>query len=177
VQPFSGPSPARLAIIFFSLRFDAPPTWRDSPPYLYPPKTGVAQFIDIHLHTIKIYIKLRLTLSRPIYLGVRLPSRGHDQIIFLSDNCALLDVGHPFRREDGSVIYSYNCFWALLEQTLGSKPSRNNDHILIYHFRRPGPGGPEPRIYILQEQDHRVMPPDTVSDWTGCSSCGRRSVD
>jgi hypothetical protein len=43
---------------------------------------------------------------------------------FLSDNCGFLDVGRPVWREDGSVIYSYDCFWALAEQPLsGPSPS------------------------------------------------------
>jgi hypothetical protein len=42
--------------------------------------------------------------------------------IFLSGSCGILDVGHPLWREDGSVIYSYSCFWALLEQSF-SGPS------------------------------------------------------
>jgi hypothetical protein len=37
---------------------------------------------------------------------------------FLSDSCGFLDAGHPLSREDGSVIYSYNCFWSLPEQSL-----------------------------------------------------------
>jgi hypothetical protein len=37
---------------------------------------------------------------------------------FLSDDYGFLDVGHPLWREDGSVIYLYNCFWALPEQSL-----------------------------------------------------------
>jgi hypothetical protein len=32
---------------------------------------------------------------------------------FLSDSCEFLNVGRPLWREDGSVIYSYKCFWAL----------------------------------------------------------------
>jgi hypothetical protein len=43
---------------------------------------------------------------------------------FLSDDCWILDVGHPLWREDGSVIYLYNCFWALPEQSLlGRSPA------------------------------------------------------
>jgi hypothetical protein len=37
---------------------------------------------------------------------------------FLSDNCWFLDMGRPLWQEDGSVIYLYNCFWALPEQSL-----------------------------------------------------------
>jgi hypothetical protein len=38
-QPFSGPSPAGLMTIFYSLRFETPQTWRTRSPYLYPPGT------------------------------------------------------------------------------------------------------------------------------------------
>jgi hypothetical protein len=41
---------------------------------------------------------------------------------FLSENCGFLDVAHPLWWENASVIYSYNCFWALPEQSL-SGPS------------------------------------------------------
>jgi hypothetical protein len=41
---------------YFSLfRLDAPPTWRDSVPYLYPPTTGVSQFIYILLQFMLSY--------------------------------------------------------------------------------------------------------------------------
>jgi hypothetical protein len=44
---------------------------------------------------------------------------------FLSDDCGFLDVGHLLWREDGSVIYLYNCFWALPEQPpLSRSPSK-----------------------------------------------------
>jgi hypothetical protein len=43
---------------------------------------------------------------------------------FLSGNCGFLDVVRPLWREDGSVIFSYNCFWALPEQLLsGQSPA------------------------------------------------------
>jgi hypothetical protein len=34
----------------------------------------------------------------------------------------------------------------------------NHNHILISHMRLPKPGGPGPRIFILQEQDGPVIP-------------------
>jgi hypothetical protein len=40
---------------------------------------------------------------------------------FLSDNCGYLDIWCPLWREDVSVIYSYNCSWALLEQSLSGR--------------------------------------------------------
>jgi hypothetical protein len=43
---------------------------------------------------------------------------------FLSDDYGFLDVGHPLWWENGSVIYLYNCFWALPEQSLlGRSPT------------------------------------------------------
>jgi hypothetical protein len=45
--------------------------------------------------------------------------------------------------------------------TLGSKPRRTHDHILLSHLRLPQPGGPGPRIYIPQEQGGPVIPLST----------------
>jgi hypothetical protein len=39
-QSFSGPSPAGLMTIFYSLRFETSQTWRSKSPYFYPPGTG-----------------------------------------------------------------------------------------------------------------------------------------
>jgi hypothetical protein len=50
---------------------------------------------------------------------------------FLSENCGFLDVERPLWRGGGSVIYSYNCFWALPEQSLwGPSPV---EHTTIYY--------------------------------------------
>jgi hypothetical protein len=43
---------------------------------------------------------------------------------FLFDNCGFLAVGRPLWWEAGPLIYSYNCFWALPEQSLlGPSPT------------------------------------------------------
>jgi hypothetical protein len=76
-------------------------------------------------------VKLRPTVSSAIYFGVGLPSGVHinPQVytsiyiyeyiyIPISDTCGFLAVGHLLRRKVKSVIYSYNCFWALPEQSL-----------------------------------------------------------
>jgi hypothetical protein len=52
--------------------------------------------------------------------------------------------------------------------TLGSKSHRTHGHILLSHLRLPQPGGPGPRIYILQEQGGPAI------TWSWSSSCGRQ---
>jgi hypothetical protein len=69
-------------------------------------------------------------------------------------------VGHPLRREDESVICSYNCYWALPEQSLWG-PSPTELTIFYSHLRLPQPAGPDPSIYIPQEQGGPVTPPGT----------------
>jgi hypothetical protein len=54
---------------------------------------------------------------------------------FLTDSCGILDAGRPLWREDGSVIYSCNCFWALPEQSL-SGPSPPEFMTIFYYLIR-----------------------------------------
>jgi hypothetical protein len=77
-------------------------------------------------------VKLRQTVSRPIYLGVGL-SNLHVQL--------LLGLARTI--------------------TFGSKSRRTHDQILLSHFRLPQPGGPGPRIHIPQDQGGLVVPPAT----------------
>jgi hypothetical protein len=64
--------------------------------------------------------------------------------LFLSGNCGFLDVGRPLRREDASVIYSYNYFWALAERSL-SGPSPTEPAATFYCIIGTSPpGGPGP---------------------------------
>jgi hypothetical protein len=41
---------------------------------------------------------LRLTVSRPVYLGMKHPSGAYDQISLLSDSRGFVDVGHSDER-------------------------------------------------------------------------------
>jgi hypothetical protein len=90
-------------------------------------------FILFTRHTSpEVEVNLQPTISRPVCLGVGLLSGAHDQIFFLSDNCRFLEVGRPLWWEDGPVIYSYNCFWALPEQSLwGPSPT---ELMTIFYF-------------------------------------------
>jgi hypothetical protein len=70
-------------------------------------------------------VKLQPRVRGPVSLGVGLPSETYDQIIFLSDNCGFLVV-------ERSVIYSYNCFWALPEQSLwGPSPAELRPYFTV----------------------------------------------
>jgi hypothetical protein len=68
---------------------------------------------------------------------------------FLPDNCWFLDVGRPLWREDGSVIYSYNCFWSLPGQSpAGPSPTELRPYLIWDRRARspylypPGTGWP-----------------------------------
>jgi hypothetical protein len=63
--------------------------------------------------------------SRPVCLGVGLPSGDHDQICFCLTIVSFLMLGTPLERERGRVCnLLYNCFWSLPEQSLlGRRPS------------------------------------------------------
>jgi hypothetical protein len=56
-----------------------------------------------------VWVMLRPTVSRPVYLGIKHPSEAYDQIFLLSDSCVFVYMGRSLWREDGSVVY--NCCW------------------------------------------------------------------
>jgi hypothetical protein len=93
-------------------------------------KLGTCNDISVRLNSLRTSVevevegKLQPTVSRPVYLGVGLQTATHDKICFYLDSFGFFNLGRPLWREDVSLIYSYNCFWALAEQTLsGSNPA------------------------------------------------------
>jgi hypothetical protein len=115
---------------------------------------------------VQVKVTLRLTVSRPVSLGVRRPSGTRDQFFFL------LEIFFRHMRFSNFVAPSLtrgrvcNLLVQLLlglarAVTLGTKSRRTNDHILLSHLRLPQPEGPDPRIYIPQEQGGPVIPPGT----------------
>jgi hypothetical protein len=80
---------------------------------------------------------------------------------FLPDKFGFLEVGHPLWWEDGSVIYSFNCFWAFTGQSLGGSSPAELGPYFTLSLRLPQPGEPGPRIYIPQEQGGPIIPTGT----------------
>jgi hypothetical protein len=96
----------------------------------------------------------------PVCLAFRLPSGAHDNF-FLPENCWFLDVGRPLWWEDGSVIYSYDCFCVLPEQSLSGPSTAELTTIfccLLWHSPNLEAMSP---YYIPQKQGGPVTPPGT----------------
>jgi hypothetical protein len=78
---------------------------------------------------------------------------------YLSDDCGFLDMEHHLWREDRSVIYSYNCFWALPKQ--GWSPAELTAIFYCLIWDSPNLEGQVPRIYIPQKQGGPIISPGT----------------
>jgi hypothetical protein len=112
---------------------------------------------------VEVEVKLRLTVSQPVCLGVRHQSGTRDQFLFL------LEISFRQLRVCFFVTPSLTrgrvCNLLLLlvlasAVPLGSESRGTEDHILLFQFLRlPQPGGPGPRIYIPQQQGGPDIPP------------------
>jgi hypothetical protein len=98
---------------------------------------------DKRLVEVEVEVTWRPTVSRLISLGVRHPSGSRDQFYFL------LEISFRQLEPCNFVAPSLGLARAV---TLGSKSRWTHGHILLSHLRVPQPGGPDPRIYIPQEQ-------------------------
>jgi hypothetical protein len=103
-QSLLGPSPAEITTIFYCLIWDVP----------------------------NLKLKLKLIYDRQSVGQSVLVSGAHlgpvtnfsFSLKFPLDSCGFVILYHPLWGEDGSVIYLYNYFWALLEQPLlGRSPA------------------------------------------------------
>jgi hypothetical protein len=127
------------------------------------------------LSEVAVEVKLRLTVSQPILLGVRHPFETRDQFFFL------LEIFFRQLRACYIVAPSLTRGWAcnvLLLLVLASAGlCRTQDNILLSQFLRlPQPGGPGPHIYIPQEQGGPDIPPGTGFELLSKSHYDRQSV-
>jgi hypothetical protein len=107
----------------------------------------------------KVEVNLRPTVRRSVCHGVRLLSGAHDQI-FSVWQLSVSWCGAPSLSRRWVCNLLIQLLLGLARATtLGYKSCRTYDHILLVsHMRLLQPGGPDPRIYIPQEQGGPVIP-------------------
>jgi hypothetical protein len=107
----------------------------------------------------EVEVNLRPMVSRPVCLGVGLPTWAHDQNFFSVWQLQVSWCGAPSLTRGWVCNLPVQLLLGLARAvTLGSKSRRTHDHILLSHFRLPELGGPGRRIYIPQEQVGPVIP-------------------
>jgi hypothetical protein len=113
----------------------------------------------------KVEVTIWPTVSRSVHLGVRHPSGTRHHFFFLLEIFfrqlrVCYFVAPSLTR--GRVCNLLQLLVLASAVPLGSVSRWTQDHILLSHFLRlPQHGGPDPRIYIPQEQGVPVIPPGT----------------
>jgi hypothetical protein len=85
---------------------------------------------------VEVKVNLRPTVSRPVCLGVRLPSGTRDQF-FLQTVSGLLFCSTLSDERTGLKFTVQLLLGLARAATLGSKSRRTHRHILLYHLRLP----------------------------------------
>jgi hypothetical protein len=72
---------------------------------------------------------LQMTVSWPVFLGVKPHHGPKTRLWLLSESCGLVHVGRPLWQEDGSIVYI--CCWPLPVQSFSGLGPRGFYHILL----------------------------------------------
>jgi hypothetical protein len=102
--------------------------------------------------------KTEPTVSRSVCLGVKPHLGPKTRFLLLSDSCEFVDVGRPFWREDGSVVY--NCCWSSPAQS-SSGPSPAGfmtSYFTVSDPRLPQPGGQVPVFISPRNREAQLYP-------------------
>jgi hypothetical protein len=101
-------------------------------------------------------------VSRPVCRGVELASGTHARFFFYPTVAGFFRWGRPLWQEDKSVIYSYNCFWALPEQSLsGPRPPELTTIFYFLISDSPNLEGQVPVVIFPRNTVAQLYPPDT----------------
>jgi hypothetical protein len=127
-------------------------------PALSDERTGLSFFVFLWYRTctseLVSYINDRRSVGHSVLVSS--PHLGlMTRFLLLSDNCGFVDMGRPFWREDGSVVYKCCC----LRQRSHSKvrvPRGSWPHFTVSDLRLPQPGGPGPCIYTPRNRVARL---------------------
>jgi hypothetical protein len=120
---------------------------------------------------------IRLTVSRPVRLGVKFPSGTQDQIFITVRQLGVCWYGvpHPGERTGLSFIIA-----AGPRQRSHSRvrvPRDSWPHFTVSHSRLPQSGGPVPRIYIPQEEGGPVIPPRHCAPYSSPPTIRRATLE